>query len=141
MSLWNPTGRERWKSIKRIAASGPVRAYLLWSGRKGRLDKMVSYDAPNCVLDYYRRAEHDAAVAVRLSMPSHAEADSIAEPTTDRMLYVASQCDITPTEAHENILEVAVKLRAGMEAKGYPMPRHKAATLELLIHIMRKETP
>lgn len=141
MSLWNPTGRERWKAIKSIAATGPIRAYMRWSERKGRADKMASFNAPECLLEHYRRMEHDAAVAVRLSMPSHAEADSIAEPTTDRMLYVASQCNITPTEAHENILEVAVKLRAGMEAKGYPMPRHKAATLELLRHIMRKATP
>ena len=124
--------RRRWKSIKRMAREGPVRCYTRWQERRERLGKMIDLDAPEVLLAYFASLQHDAAVAVKLSVPlARVDADR-ARVLACRERVASEGYEMTPLEYVANVRKVGVTLRDGLREKGWPMPDDPDAVVELL---------
>ena len=133
-------GRERWKSIKRMARQGPVVAYNRYAERRSRLSQFRKLGAPECITEYAVMLAHDAGIAVRMSK-SLATPEQHAERIASARTRVAEEgYETTPAEFAENLTSAIAQVRDALAEKGYPMPSDMLACRDLLAHLMRKAT-
>lgn len=134
-------GRERWKRIKRLARAGAIEAFQSWSKAKRQHEQIakLSDDGLANIVVWYLG---DRAAAVRMARPTMSKAETALVSKGARHTMVNEHGIEMTQDDFDSTLDVAVEMvRAGLEAKGTPMPAHPEAARELLRWIYKGARP